>query len=102
MFNPVGRVFWLILSLHILLNVESFAQRKEYQFTHRSTDIGLSNSSIICILEDRKGFIWIGSHIGINKYDGYNLITYKNRLGDSTSITANFIRDLLEDREGNL
>lgn len=59
---------------------------------------GLSSSKINnTIVQDEKGFIWIGSEYGLNKFDGYRFDTYKNRETDSTSIANNIITALFYD-----
>lgn len=72
------------------------------QFTHLTTANGLSQSSVVCILEDRYGFMWFGTQDGLNKYDGYKFKVYRNDPADKKSIPNNNIRCMLEDRAGNL
>jgi ligand-binding sensor domain-containing protein len=59
---------------------------------------GLSQNSVQCILQDRKGYIWFGTWDGLNKYDGYRFIIYDkdNKLSGQT------VNCLLEDDEGYL
>jgi ligand-binding sensor domain-containing protein len=59
---------------------------------------GLSQNSIQCMLQDRKGYIWFGTWDGLNKYDGYRFIIYdkENKLSGQT------VNCLLEDEEGYL
>jgi len=59
---------------------------------------GLSQNSVQCILQDRKGYIWFGTWDGLNKYDGYGFIIYDkdNKLSGQT------VNCLLEDDEGYL
>lgn len=63
---------------------------------------GLSNSTIECIAQDSRGFIWIGTRDGLNKYDGYEMVVYKNNPKAPNSISDNYIRYIYEDREKNL
>ena len=48
-------------------------------------DDGLSQSSVECIIQDRKGFMWFGTQDGLNKYDGYSFSVYKNNSEDESS-----------------
>jgi len=73
-----------------------------FGFNHLTIKDGLSNSSIICILQDKKGFIWIGTSDGLNKYDGYQISIYKHNPQRENSIGGNFIRCLYEDSGNNL
>ncbi|MDP1675293.1 MAG: two-component regulator propeller domain-containing protein [Bacteroidota bacterium] len=79
-----------------------YAQNSPLQFEHISIESGLSQSSARCLLQDRYGFLWIGSQDGLNRYDGYEFKVYKYDALDSNSLTGNFISCLLEDREGLL
>ena len=82
---------------------KSFSQPKQImQFKHITPDEGLSSSSITCILQDQKGFIWVGTYDGLNRYDGYDFIIYKNQSNDSTSLSHNIIWTLYEDKQNNL
>lgn len=47
---------------------------KNIKFNHHSVDQGLSHSSVLSILQDNQGFMWIGTEDGLNKYDGYSFI----------------------------
>ena len=61
---------------------------------------GLSQSSILAILQDSRGFMWFATGSGLNKYDGYSFKVYLNNPSDSFSISDNGITTLFEDREG--
>jgi len=37
---------------------------------------GLSSNSVLSIIQDNKGFMWIGTSNGLNRYDGYNFVSY--------------------------
>src|SRR3974377_2392404 len=50
---------------------------KDIRFTHLSTEHGLSQSRVDHMLQDRRGFIWIGTYNGLNRYDGYRFKTTK-------------------------
>ena len=53
-------------------------------------------------MQDKKGFLWIGTLDGLNRYDGYNFVVYKNELNDSLSLSNNRVTKIFEDLEGNL
>ncbi|RPI29550.1 MAG: diguanylate cyclase [Acidobacteria bacterium] len=72
------------------------------QFEHLSVEQGLSQSSVTCILQDGKGFLWFGTDDGLNRYDGYNFKIYRNNPANHFSVGSNRIRALLEDRKGIL
>ena len=96
---------WLLLCVNCLLlpATRVYAQVKNVvQFTHLTTANGLSQSSVVCILKDRYGFMWFGTQDGLNKYDGYKFKVYRNNPADKKSIPNNNIRCMLEDHAGNL
>lgn len=81
---------------------QSDAQVRNIKFEHKGAEAGLSQSNILCILQDSRGFMWFGTRNGLNKYDGYTFTVYKNVADDSTSITNDRIGDLIEDADGNI
>lgn len=62
----------------------------------------LSSSLINCIVQDKYGYIWVGTEYGLSKFDGYRFTNYLHNEEDTTSITDNIISDLLVDKKGNL
>jgi ligand-binding sensor domain-containing protein/signal transduction histidine kinase/DNA-binding response OmpR family regulator len=78
------------------------AQYQDLRFHHITTDNGLSKSSVTCILQDKQGFMWIGTFNGLNRYGGYNFTVYQYDQNDPQSISHNYISSILEDHEGQL
>ena len=76
------------------------AQEGNIRFDHLSNEQGLSQSSVNCILQDRKGFMWFGTQDGLNKYDGYYFTAYTFEKLDSTSLSDNWINSLYQDSSG--
>lgn len=94
----------IFLSAFMILNfaLSLHARSEDIKFHPLTIEDGLSQSSIFCILQDSKGFIWIGTEDGLNKYDGYNFKWYKNVLGSPESLSLNYIKAICEDRSGYL
>ena len=67
-----------------------------------SSDSELSSSLINAIYQDHKGYIWIATEDGLNKYDGVKFVTYKKNARDSTSLLNNYVKSIFEDRAKNL
>jgi signal transduction histidine kinase/CheY-like chemotaxis protein/ligand-binding sensor domain-containing protein len=80
----------------------SAAQISDTRFRRISVEQGLSNSTITCIFQDSRGFIWFGTRDGLNRYDGASVVIYRNKPSDTTSISDNFIRCITEDSKHNL
>lgn len=94
-----------IAILVLCLPVNLFCQKKtseDFVFKQIRIEDGLSQSTVQCMLQDRKGFLWFGTSNGLNRYDGYNFTVYVNDPSDSTSISDNGILSLYEDKEGYL
>lgn len=69
---------------------------------HYSTEQGLSHDGVLCITRDREGFMWFGTWDGLNKFDGHTFSVYKSYPGDSSSLTNNKFRNIVEDSNGFL
>jgi len=89
-----------ILPLYFLCSVLSFAQSGDIQFEHLSVKEGLSATTVLSILPDSRGFLWIGTYDGLNRYDGYSFTTFKHNANDSTTLSGNKIRAISEDSSG--
>lgn len=63
---------------------------------------GLSQSIVTCIYHDSRGYIWIGTQDGLNRFDGYQFTVFRNEPDNNRSIPGNYIRCMLEDMHGNL
>lgn len=85
-----------VLVFTIFLN----AQIESITFKHFNSKNGLSQNSVYAILQDSKGFLWVGTKDGLNKYDGYTFKQYKQN--EEESLRDNFIRSLYEDSKQRL
>jgi ligand-binding sensor domain-containing protein len=63
---------------------------------------GLSQNTILAIIQDRRGFLWVGTAEGLNRYDGYDFVGYRHDPADSTSLSNSRVLALFEDRAGRL
>lgn len=78
-----------------LFPVVAGAQR--LQFRQLTADDGLSGSWVTAILQDSRGFMWLGTTKGLDRYDGYAVVAYRHRDDDSTTIAENRADVLFED-----
>ena len=88
--------------LLFLIPLTSFAQISDTRFRHISNEQGLSNSTITCIIQDSRGFMWFGTRDGLNQYDGVKSIIYRNDPHNKFSISDNTIRCIYEDAHQKL
>lgn len=64
-----------------------------------STDKEISNSLINKVYQDRKGFVWMTTEDGLNRFDGLRFTVYRKAAGDSTSLKNNYVRTVYEDTQ---
>lgn len=96
--GPVVR--WMVIFFWFSLAL--LGQSKNLKFEVISIEEGLSQSTITCILQDDKGFLWFGTQDGLNRYDGYTFKVFTNNPEDTNTISHSFIVCLYQDREGYL
>ncbi|MFW5886395.1 MAG: ligand-binding sensor domain-containing protein, partial [Bacteroidota bacterium] len=96
------RVGLLSIALSYILLGTSYSQHEKSNYIHFSNEEGLSNPNISTIEQDREGFIWIGTHNGINVFDGYDFRVYTQTPADSTSLVHNFIYSIYKDKKEDL
>ncbi|WP_342085445.1 hybrid sensor histidine kinase/response regulator transcription factor [Dyadobacter sp. OTU695] len=92
--------FWLVLTGLVGWMEGSTAQPADYQFVRYNTEKGLSHNQVNCFLKDSRGFVWIGTANGVNRFDGYSFRVFKHDPADSTSISAHQVNALFEDPQG--
>lgn len=76
--------------------------RGEIHFQHISLEQGLSQGTIMCILQDSKGFLWFGTEDGLNRYDGYSFEIFRPDPENPNSLSSNAVRTIIEDSSGYL
>ncbi|HET9277073.1 MAG TPA: two-component regulator propeller domain-containing protein, partial [Flavitalea sp.] len=99
--NRFGRHIFL-LPLFVAFVCRLPAQISPLYFDKITSQDGLSNNKVNCILQDTRGFIWFGTDDGLNRYDGNNFTIFRNQPGNPNWISGNMITDLLEDKNGVL
>ncbi|MEZ4884518.1 MAG: two-component regulator propeller domain-containing protein [Chitinophagales bacterium] len=54
------------------------------------------------IIQDREGFIWVGTSNGLNRFDGKNFRIFKQESNNPQSISDSYVNCLFEDSKGTL
>lgn len=62
----------------------------------------LSNNSILMLEQDERGFIWLGSYDGLNRYDGKSVRVFRYEIGNPESLSGNVIECLYKGERGVL
>jgi len=79
-----------------------FGQKMDYKSRQITIENGLAHNTVECVFKDSDGFMWFGTHNGLNRYDGTQIKTYQNIFSDSNSISGNKVISINEDAYGNL
>lgn len=86
----------------LLLVLSISALPNNIRFKRITINDGLSLSSVYCIHQDSKGFMWFGTEDGLNKYDGKNFIIYRSDPNNPNTISYKWIEQIFEDSQGKL
>ena len=74
----------------------------DMKFRRLDTRDGLSNSQLNCLFQDSKGYVWIGTSYGLNRYDGYRFRTFYSNAHDTLTLRSNYVDMIWEDFDGKL
>lgn len=99
---PINRIQIAAIAVFLILPFFVYAQKPSLNFEHFGTHEGLSQINVNCIIQDSRGFMWIGSRNGLNRYDGYKFTTFRYDSKNENSLSNNMITALAEDSEGNI
>ena len=81
---------------------QNFAPGSTVQFEHLGSEDGLSQNAGLAFFQDSRGYLWIGTQDGLNRYDGYTFKIFKHDPDDPDSISHNSILAISEDADGSL
>jgi signal transduction histidine kinase/ligand-binding sensor domain-containing protein len=89
-----------VLLLFLLTFSHSYAQLNTDNFTQFTEKEGFPGPETSSILEDKLGYIWVGTVNGLTRYDGYEFKRFYYDPNDSASVHGLIIWSLFEDRKG--
>ncbi len=92
----------VLLLVGLLCILSAYSQQNNIRFKRITINDGLSLSSVYCIFQDSKGFMWFGTEDGLNKYDGKNFTIYRDNTDKPNGISHQWIEQIIEDSNGNL
>lgn len=98
-YSPLRKLYYILILFFWGLQLK--AQSPSYLFYNAGEKDGLSFNFIHTLMRDSRGMMWIGSHNGLNRYDGQHFYQFHARQ-DSNSFINNSVFDLCEDKEGNI
>ena len=102
MFRFSKKIIIILAVSFLTLNFHLRSQSLDWRIVNYSIPQGLSQSAVNCILQDSRGFIWIGTQDGLNKFDGYKFTVYRHQPSDTNTLSNSYIKSMVEDQEGNI
>lgn len=91
-----------LITVFLLFLFAILGAQETYRFKYLGSSQGLSNNSVRAIFQDSRGFMWLGTYDGLDRYDGYEFKVLRNRINDSASLPHNYISAINEDDAHNL
>lgn len=101
-------IFMIIVSIIFIINMSvnnAFAitnDDKNINFKRITVEDGLSQTSVEYLFQDSKGYMWIGTTDGLNRYNGNKFEVFRYSKDKPNSISGNYISAIAEDDEGNI
>ena len=96
----MNRTLRIIVLIILALITSSSQGQNIFRFDHIGSEDGLSQNTGFSILFDSKGFMWVGTYNGLNRYDGYEFKIFRSSPGNPSSFTNNRVIKLWEDKRG--
>ena len=91
-------LFSIILAGQAIL----FSAHEHYVIQHYSIKDGLSQNTVMSILQDHQGFMWFGTWDGLNRYDGYEFEIFKAMNNGVEAQVNNRVEIIYEDEQGRI
>ena len=94
--KTMKHIFQYILFVFFVYFV--FKSEAQVHFSNLTIKDGLSQSTVKCLFQDSRGFIWAGTADGLNKFNGYEFVNYRKSPNTRNSISGNDISCIYENR----
>jgi diguanylate cyclase (GGDEF)-like protein/PAS domain S-box-containing protein len=96
------RLAVLLAGFAFALFAHADALRRDFYFQTLTTEHGLAQNTVGAWLQDRAGFIWIGTSSGLQQYDGYGFNTYQYSADEPDGPPEGPVYALAEDDAGTI
>jgi len=100
-----GKKFLSITIAFLFAYVNAIAQPStpsNFKFKTYTTQDGLADNTILKLVKDKRGFLWIATHNGISRFDGLHFKNYSHNPADTTSLRSIWATDLIIDANKTL
>ena len=92
----------VLIAAILLLHSLSLLQAQPFEFQRLSERERFLQGAVLSIEQDTIGFIWLGTRLGLYRYDGYSLKEFRHTQKDTQTISDNYVVTMHLDREGSL
>src|SRR5678815_354487 len=92
------RVKITVVSIALCSSTPTPAQVTTFNFRRLGANEGLSDGIVHAFVQDKYGYIWVGTTYGLNRFDGVNIKTFFSKPGDSTSLCLLYTSDAADER----
>ncbi|MCX6181929.1 MAG: ATP-binding protein [Bacteroidetes bacterium] len=86
----------------LLLNTTKLRAQKISNWDYYTVSEGLIDNYVECLLEDKNGFLWVGTWSGLSRYNGKEFTTYRSSNLGNSSLPGNWIYCLIQDKKGTI
>lgn len=91
-----------IVCLWLLMLAGTFNVHSAARFEKITIEHGLSQNTVMCILQDSQGFLWLGTQDGLNRFDGHELKVYQHQPKQANTLSDDYILSMIEGRDGKI
>ena len=91
-----------ILRFTLIAFLTSWLFPGQIEFERFTIDDGLSQNTVYEVFQDSRGYLWMGTQGGLDRFNGYEFKQYEHESSDTTSIVDGWIRCIQEDEDGIL
>jgi signal transduction histidine kinase/CheY-like chemotaxis protein/ligand-binding sensor domain-containing protein len=92
----------LLFILIQFISFLAFGQNQQLRFERIGTNEGLSDISVLSLMQDSQGFIWVGTGSGLNRYDSHEFKKFYTDTANLQSVSSNYIGNMFQDTKGNI
>ena len=78
------------------------AELPNFSVKSLTVEDGLPQGFINGIVQDKRGFIWMGTREGLARYDGRSIKVFRSDAHDTTSLAANVLETIYSDKDNNI
>ena len=82
----------LFFVLFVLFGCFKTTVAQQLYFNHLTVNNGLSQGVNNCIYRDSKGFVWVSSFDGLNRFDGMSCVSFRSAVNETEGLKGTLFR----------